>query len=156
MKFEKIEMFVTNLYDKTEYVIHITNLKQALNHGLILRKVHKVIKFKQKAWLKPYIDMNTKLRQKAKNSFEEDFFKLIIMQFLEKTMENFRKHRNIKFATTERRRNYLVSEPNYHITKFFAEKLLAMKMRKTQIIMNSSLYLKLPILDLSQTIMCEF
>ena len=62
MKIGKVEKFVTNLHDKTEYVIHIRNLKQALNHGLILKKVHRKIKFNQKAWLKPYIDMNTKLR----------------------------------------------------------------------------------------------
>ena len=66
MKIEKVEKLVANLHDKTEYVIHIRNLKQALNHGLILKKVHRVIKFNQKSWLKPYIDTNTKLRQKAK------------------------------------------------------------------------------------------
>ena len=69
MKIEKVERLVTSLYDKTEYVIHITNLKQALNHGLILKKDYRVIKFNQKAWLKPYIDMNTKLRQKNKKLF---------------------------------------------------------------------------------------
>ena len=75
MKFKKVEKPVVNLHDKTEYVIHIRNLKQALNHGLILKKVHRVINFNQKAWLKPYIDMNTKLRQKPKNNFEKDFCK---------------------------------------------------------------------------------
>ena len=128
MKFKKIEKLVTNLLDKNEYVIYIRNLKQALNHELILKKVHRVIKFNQKAWLKPYIDMNTKLRQKAKNNFEKDFFKLMNNAVFGITMENVRKHRNIKLVTTERRRNYLVSEPNYHTTKFFTENLLAMEM----------------------------
>ena len=77
MKLEKVVKLVTNLHDKTEYVIHIRNLKQALNHGLILKKIHRVIKFNQKAWLKPYTDMNTKLRPKVRNSFEKDFFKLM-------------------------------------------------------------------------------
>ena len=63
---KNIENLVTNLYDKNEYVIHIRNLRQALNHGLIMIKVHRVIKFNQKDWLKPDIDMNTKLRQKGK------------------------------------------------------------------------------------------
>ena len=112
MKLEKIEKLVTNLRDKTEYVIHIKNLKQALNHGLVLKKVHRKIKFNQKAWLKPYIDLNTRLRQKE-NNFEKYFFKLMNSAAFGKTMENIRKHRNIKLATTERRRNYLVSEPNY-------------------------------------------
>ena len=67
MNFEKVEKFVAYLHDKTEYIIHIRNLKQALNHGLVLKKVHKVIKFNQNAWLKLYIDMDTGLRKKSKN-----------------------------------------------------------------------------------------
>ena len=73
-----------------------------------------------------------------------------------KTMENMRQHRNNKLATTERRKNYLVSEPNYHTTKFFTENLLATKMRKTQILKNKPVYLGLSILDLSKTVMYEF
>ena len=68
MKLEKVENPIGNLLDKTEYIIQIRNLKQALNHGLILTKVHREIKFNQKAWLKPYIDMN---------NFEKDFFKFM-------------------------------------------------------------------------------
>ena len=74
MKIEKVEKLVANLPDKTEYVIHIRNLKLALNHELALKGVHKVIKFNQNAWLKPYIDMNIDLRKKIKNDFEKDFF----------------------------------------------------------------------------------
>ena len=66
MKLKKVEKLVANLDDKIEYVSQIRNLKQALNHGLILKKVHRVVKFNQKDWLKPYIDMNTKLRQSKK------------------------------------------------------------------------------------------
>ena len=73
-----------------------------------------------------------------------------------KTMENVRKHRNIKLVTTERRRTYLVSGPNYHTTKFFTENLLAVEMKKTQILMNKPVYLGLSILDLSKTVMYEF
>ena len=62
MKIEKVEKLVTKLHDKMEYVIHIRNLKETLNYGLILTKAHRVIRFNQKAWLKWYIDMNTKLR----------------------------------------------------------------------------------------------
>ena len=62
MKIEKIERVVTNLHDKIEYVVHIRNLQQQLNHGLILKSIHRVIKFNQNALTKPYIDMNTKLR----------------------------------------------------------------------------------------------
>ena len=74
---EIAEKPVANLNDRIDYVIHIKNLKQELNHGLILKKVHRVIKFNQKAWLKPYIDMNSKLRQKEKTSFGKYFFNLM-------------------------------------------------------------------------------
>ena len=69
MKIEKVEKFVANLHDKTKYVIHIRNLKQALHQGLVLKKVDRVIKLNQNAWLNPYIDMNTDLRRKNKKRF---------------------------------------------------------------------------------------
>ena len=68
MKIEKLDKLVTNSHDKTEYIIQIRSLKQALNHVLILKKVHRVIKFNQKALLKPCLDRNTKLKQNAKNN----------------------------------------------------------------------------------------
>ena len=73
-KTEKREKLPANLHDKTENVIHIRYLKQALNQGLVLKKFQRVIKFNQNAWLKPYIDMNTDLREKVKNDFEKNFF----------------------------------------------------------------------------------
>ena len=138
---------------------HIKNLKQALNHGLILKKVHRVTKLNQKTWPKPYIDMNTKLRQKVKNNFEQYFFKPMNNAVFGKTMENVRKHRNIKLVTKERRRNYLVSEPNYHTTKYLAKELLATEIRKTQIIVNKPvylIYLGLSVLDLRKTVISKF
>ena len=73
MIIEKMEKLVVNLYDKIEYVIHIWNLKQALNHGLVLKKMHRTSRFKQKAWLKSYIDMKTVLRKETKIDFEKYF-----------------------------------------------------------------------------------
>ena len=69
MKIEKVEKLVANLHDKTEYDIHRRNLKEALTHGLVLEKIHRVIKFNRNTWLKPSIDMNTDLRKKARNDF---------------------------------------------------------------------------------------
>ena len=119
---------------------HIRSLKQALNHGLTLKKVHRVIQFNQEAWLKPYIDMNTELRKQIKNDFEKNFFKLMNNAVFGKTMENVRKHRDIKLVTTDKRRNKLVSEPNYDTTKWFSENLLTIEMKKTKVKMNKPVY----------------
>ena len=90
IKIEKVEKLVANLHDKAKYVIHIRNLKQALTHGLVLKKVHRVIKFNRNAWLNPYIDMNTDLK-KAKNDFERDFFKLMNNESFYKNYGKFEK-----------------------------------------------------------------
>ena len=79
--------------------------------------MYSVIQFNQKAWLKPYIDMNTELRKEAKNDFEKDSFKLMNNAVFGKTMENARKYRDIKLVATDEIRNQLVSEPNYHAPK---------------------------------------
>ena len=156
MKISKRKKLVSNFYDKKIYVVHIRSLKQALNHGLILKKVHRVIQFNQKAWLKPYIDMNTEKRKEAKNDFERDFFKLMNNAVFGETMENVRKHRDIKLVTTDKRRNRLVSEPNYHTSKWFSENLLANEMKTAKVKMNKPIYLGLPILEISKTLMHEF
>ena len=140
MKIEKVEKLVANLNDKKEYVIHIWNLRQALNHGLVLKKVHRVIKFDQNAWLKSYTDMNTELSKNAKNDFEKDFFNLVNDAVFGNTKENIRNLRDYKLTTTEARRKYLVIEPNYTTTKILSENLLAIEMKRTQILMNKPVY----------------
>ena len=96
MKIDKCNKLVCNLFNKKKYVTHINSLKQALNHGLKFKKIHRIIEFNQEAWLKPYIDMNTELRKAAKNDFENDLFKLMNNSVFGKTMENIRKHRERK------------------------------------------------------------
>ena len=100
--------------------------------------------------------MNTKLRTEAKIDFEKDFFKLMNNSVLGKTMENVRKHRDIKLVTTDKKRNQLVLEPNYHTTKWFSVGSLAIEMRKIKVKMNKPVYLGLSILEVSKTLMYEF
>ena len=146
-----ISLFVT--YMTKKICVHIRALKQALNHGLILIKVHRVIQFNQEAWLKRYINVNTKLRTETKNDLQKDSFKLMNNAVFGKTMENVRKHRDIKLVTKDKRRNQLASEPNYHTTNFFSKNLLAIEMKKTKVKMNKPLYLGMSILDISKTLM---
>ena len=106
--------------------------------------------------MKPSIELNTELRAKAKNDFKKDFFKLMNNSAFVKTIENVRNHRDIKLVTTEKRRNKLLSEPNYHTTKWFSEKLLATEMKKIKIKMNKPVYLGFSILVISKMLMYEF
>ena len=118
--------------------------------------MHRIIQFNQKPWLKPYIDISTKLRKEAKNDFQKDFFKLMNNAVFGKTMENVRKHRNIKLVAADKRRNQLASEPNYYKTKYFSENLMAIEMKQTKVKMNKVIYLGMSTLDISKTLMYEF
>ena len=145
-----------NLNDKKNYIVHINVLKQALDHGLKLRKVHRVIEFEQEAWFKEYIDVNMELRKKATNDFEKDFFKLMNNAVFGKTMENVRKHRDIKLVKADKKRNKLVSEPNFHTMKLIDNNLAIIEMRKVKVKMSKPIYLGLSILDISKITMYKF
>ena len=100
--------------------------------------------------------MNTELRKEAKNGFEKDFFNLMNNSVFRKTMEHVRRYRDIKLVATDKRRNQLVSEPNYHATKWFSENLLATEMKKIKVKINKSVYLYLSMLEISKTLKYEF
>ena len=156
MEVNKCKKLVCNLFNKKKYVAHINTLKQALNHGLKLEKIHRFIGYNQEAWLKPYIDMNTELRKEAKNDFEKDLFKLMNNSVFGKTMENIRKHRDIKLVKTDKKRSKFVSEPNYHTINLISEDLPIIETKKTKVKMNKPIYLGLSILEISKTLMYEF
>ena len=156
MEVNKCKKLVCNLFNKKKYVAHINTLKQALNHGLKLKEIHRVIEFNQEAWLKPYIDMNTELRKLAKKDFEKDLFKLMNNSVFGKIMENIRKHRDIKLVTTDKKGSILVSEPNYHTINLICKDLSIIEMKKTKVKMNKPIHLGLSILEISKTLMYEF
>ena len=141
---------------RKKYVTHINSLKQALNHGLKLKKIHRIIEFNQEAWLDPLIDMNTELGKAASNDYEKNLFKLMNNAVFGKTMENIRKHRDIKVVPANKKRSKLVSEPNYHTINLISEDLSIIEMKKTKVKMNKPIYLGLSILEISKTLMYEF
>ena len=147
---------IATLQDKNKYVVNMSTLKQALNHGLCLKEVHRVIEYNQANWLKPYIDKNTALRKKAKNEFEKDFFKLMNNSVFGKMIENVRKRIEIKLIVTEERRKKLVSEPNYASCTAFSDHLMAVEMRKTRVLMDKPILVGQAILTKSKELMYEF
>ena len=156
MKINGVEKLVPNLYYKRKYVIHIKALKQAIDHGLVLERIHRCIEFKQSAWMKEYIDFNTRLRTAAKNDFEKDFYKLMNNSVFGKTMENIRKHWNIKLVNNEEEYLKNVMKPNFKSGTLLGPDLMGCEMGKVRVVMNKPVYLGQAILDLSKTIMYEF
>ena len=137
-------------------MVHISALQQGLNHGLILKEVHKVIKFDQSPWISEYINLCVDKRKNAASVNLKNFYKLMINAVYGKTMENVRKHRDIKLVNSDERRKKLVREPNYHACKVFDENFMAIEMRKTEVVMNKPIYLGQAILDISKTIMYDY
>ena len=156
MKINGVEKLIPNLYYKKKYIIHIRALKQALDHGLILEKIRRCIRFRQSPWMKEYIDFNTKLRTASKNDFEKDFYKLMNNSVFGKTMENIRRHRDIKLVNNKEKYLKTVMKPNFKSGTLLGPDLMGCEMGKIKVVMNKPAYLGQAILDLSQLIMYEF
>ena len=156
MEINGVEKLVPNLRDKKNYVIHIQALNLVLQHGLRSDRIHRAIEFDQLPWLKTYIDFNTQLRTAATNYFEKDFFKLMNNSVFGKTMENIRKHRNIKLVMTEEKYLHTVMHPNFKSGVLFGENLMGCEMGKIKVVLNKPIYLGQVILDLSKIVMYEF
>ena len=147
---------VANLKSKQRYSVHYRNLKQYVNLGMRVTKIHRIISFTQSKWLKPYIDFNTERRKAAKNDFEKDFFKLMNNAVFGKTMENLRKHQNVELVNDGRRLRRLTSKPNFKSCKIFSEDLVGVHMSKTEVRLVKPTYVGMSILDLSKMFMFAF
>lgn len=159
VKKNKNEKLLLTLYDKEKYVLHYRMLKLALNHGLILKKVHRILKYRQSCWLKPYIHLNTELRKSAVNNFEKKNFKYLINSIFGKTMENIRLRSDIKLVNHWGGRfgaRMLIVRPNFKHCRIFDENLVAIEMCKTHILMNKPIIVGMSILDISKLTMYKF
>ncbi|XP_015914701.2 uncharacterized protein [Parasteatoda tepidariorum] len=152
----KDKRLLTTLYHKEKYVLHYRNLKFYLEQGLILKKVHRVLQFNQSPWLKNYIDLNTDLRTDAANEFEKSFFKLMNNAVFGKTLENIRKHVNIKLCSSEKKAEKLISRYNFRDRTILTEQLIAIHMRKTEITFNKPISIGMAVLDISKILMYKF
>ena len=150
------DKLICSFLPKTHYVVHYKNLKQYLQEGMILKKVHRGIKFYQSSWMEPYIRKNTDLRKTASSSFEKDFFKLMNNSVFGKTIENIRKRQNVILVDDRKLANKLSSKPNFERATIFDENLVAVHMTKTEVYFNKPIYVGQAILDLSKTLMFDF
>ena len=155
IKIDKINKLICSFLPKKHYVAHYKTLKQYLQEGMILKKVHSGIKFKQSPWMEPYIRKNTDLRKEAKNAFEKDFFKLMNNSVFGKTIENIRKRQNVHIIDNRKMADKLLSKPNFERLTIFDENLVAVHMKKTEVYFNKPIYVGQAILDLSKTFMFD-
>ena len=132
LKVDKYDKLTCSFKPKRHYVVHYKNLKQYLEEGMILKKVHRGIKFYQSAWIEPYIRKNTDLRKTASNAFEKDFFKLMNNSVFGKTIENIRKRQNVVIVDNKEFANKLSSKPNFERITIFDENLIACHMKKNR------------------------
>ena len=151
-----VSKLIPNLMDKKNYVLHEENLKLYLSLGLKLKKIHRVLEFSEKPWLKKYIDFNTEKRKNAKNAFEKDFFKLMNNSVFGKTMENIRKRCNIYFETDPDHFSRQRAKPTFVSCKIFHENLVAIHMKNNFLKLDKPSYVGMCILDLSNVLMYDF
>ena len=156
IKVEGVTKLVPNLHSKKNYVLHYKNLKQYIELGLKVTKVHRVLEFNQEDWLKKYIDFNTEKRKVAKSDFEKDFFKLMNNSVYGKTIENLRKRVNVSLITDPTKLLKHCSKPTFVSCKIFNENLVAVHKIKESLTLNKPHYVGMSILDISKTLMYDF
>ena len=155
-KDEDTKKLILSLMDKKKYVLHISALKFYLQHGLKLKKIHRIISFKQSNFLKPYIDFNTEKRKQSKTDFEKDLFKLMNNAVYGKTMEDVRKHTEFDLVSTPERFQKCVNSPTYKARHIINENLVGVEKEKAVVELNKPIYMGLSILDYSKVHMYSF
>ena len=155
-KDEKTHKLILNLMDKENYVVHIRTLKFYLNKGMRLKSVNRMVKFKQRAWLRPWIEFNTNKRKEAKSDFEKDLFELMNNAVYGKTMENVRNHIDFELVKTPERMQKCINNPNYRGTHIINDSLTGVQKTKTVLRLDKTIYIGQTILDIAKQHMYSF
>ena len=156
IKVGNVKKLIPNLDDKTNYVLHYRNLQLYLSLGMKLTKIHRVLKFKQSDWMKKYIDFNTEKRTNAANSFEKDFFKLMINSVYGKTMENLQKRINVRLVNYETDFSKYTSRPTHIIHNMLGKNYAAIYEIKPVLMLNKPIFVGFTVLELSKWLMYDF
>ena len=141
---------------KTNYVVYYRNLKYYLSQGLILKKVHRILEFKQSAWMKSYIDFNTQKRKEATNEADKNQFKLLNNAVYGRTRENMRKRIKAKIIKNEKNLKKHTARSGYINYGYYRKRLIVMHEKKEQLTLNKSIYVGNTVLELSKLTMNEF
>ena len=156
IKTGSMNILAPDLIPKDNYVVHYRNLKCYVSLGLILKKVHKILEFKQSAWMKPYIDFNTKKRKEATNEAYKNLFKLLNNAVYSKIMENMRKRIKIRIIKSEKDFIKYASRPTYINHNIFGKRLVAIYEKKELLTLNKPIYVGCEVLELSKLEMYKF
>lgn len=150
------EKLVPNLYEKQNYIVHYRNLKFYLEMGLRIRRIHRVVAFKQQDWLKPYINFNTEKRKNATSEFDKDLYKLLNNSIFGKSCENVRNYRDIRLVTEPDQFVKLVRKREFQRCEVFYDNLVAVELLKEEVVLNKPIYTGFTIMDLSKLLMYDF
>ena len=156
IKVGEINKLIPNLGDKENYVVHYRNLQLYAPLGMKVKKINRVLMFKQSDWLKTFVDFNTEKRKNARNKFEESFFKLMVNSVFGKTMENLRKRTNVKLVNNAGDYVKCVSRPTFLSQKIFDRNFVAIHKIKPLLLLNKPIYVGFSILELSKLLMYDF
>ena len=156
IKLADVKTLISNLGNKTNCVLHYRNLQLYLSLGMKLTKIHRVLKFKQSDWMKKYIDFNTEKRTNAANSFEKDFFKLMINSVYGKTMENLQKRINVRLVNYETDFSKYTSRPTHIIHNMLGKNYAAIYEIKPVLMLNKPIFVGFTVLELSKWLMYDF
>ena len=150
------QKLILNLLDKSKYVVHYRNLQFYVAHGLIVTKIHRILSFRQRPWLKPYIEHCTEQRRAAKTKFETDLYKLLANAVFGKSMEQMRNRINVRLISDRNKALKAISKPTFLHSEIINEDLVMIRAKKMKITLNKPIYVGFTILELSKLIMYQF
>lgn len=147
---------VGTLYPKENYVIHIDMLKFVVRLGVVVTRIHRVLRFYQKPILRKYMRLNSRLRKQATNAFEKNQYKLMNNSIFGRSLQNNRKHQNISLVTKWKSAERLIAKPNFYRSTVFDKNLVAIHMKKTSDLLNQPIYIGFSVLELAKLVVWDF